>query len=262
MFANTPFNVILHDEQRIYPEEGDIPKILYENHDSVIGGHGGIKKTYYRIINKYHWPKMLHDITSYIKNCSKCQINKISRHPTKMPMVITDTPERFNDKIGMDIVGPFTITERRNQYLLTIQDCLTKLMLAIPLKDCKTQTVIDAFLKNYVCYYGIPKNILTDRGTNFTSNLMKEFEKQIGITHVLTTAFHPESNGSLERSHQVLKDFLRNMCNEDKDNWDEMISFAVLNHNISNYESTQKTTYELVFGRTARDVSKFCKKNP
>jgi Integrase core domain. len=56
---------------------------------------------------------------------------------------------------------------------------------------------------------------------------MKEFEKQIGITHVLTTAFHPESNGSLERSHQVLKDFLRNMCNEDKDNWDEMISFAV-----------------------------------
>lgn len=260
-FRNSRIAIFLHDKRRTIPTDEEIPRILEENHDSLIGGHGGIKKTYYRIAENYFWESLRKDVENYVKNCVTCQRNKVSRNPTKMPLVITDTPNKFNTKIAMDICGPLPLTARNNRYVLTLQDQLTKYFVAVPLRNFTAATVINEFLKHWVSYFGVPQNILTDKGTNFTSDLMKNFEKMLGIKQITTTSFHPQSNGSLERSHQVLKDFLRHFCNENANNWDEVIHFATLYYNTSKHEGTNFSPCELVFGENARDVSSVKKRH-
>ena len=124
-------------------------------------------------------------------------------------MVITDTPGTAFDKIAMDIVGPLQRTIRDNEYILTIRDQLTKYCVAIPLPDATATTIADALVKRFICVFGPPKAILTDQGQNFLSGLMKRVAARFRNKKVRTTAFHPQSNGSLERSHHALGEYLK-----------------------------------------------------
>ena len=95
--------------------------------------------------------------------------------------------------------------------------------------------------------------ILTDQGRNFLSNLMKKkkIAKRFKIKQIKTTAFHPQSNGSLERSHHALGEFLKQYSEEDNE-WDQWVDIAMLNYNTCVQESTKHTPFEVVFGRLAR----------
>jgi len=104
----------------------DIMSVLKQFHDSPLGGHQGISKTFHRIRRQYKWTGMLKQIKDYVKSCSKCQANKSSRND-KLPMVITDTAHRPFDKVFMVIVGPVPISCRINKYILTFQDDFFKI---------------------------------------------------------------------------------------------------------------------------------------
>ena len=109
----------------------------------------------------------------------------------------------------MDIVGKLPITSAQNQYILTIQDNFTKYSLAIPLPNHQAGTIADSFVKKFICIYGSPKAVVTDQGADFLSNLMRKMAKRFRIRQFKTTAYRPQSNGSLERSHHVLKEYLK-----------------------------------------------------
>lgn len=130
-------------------------------------------------------------------------------------MIITDTPGATFDKVAMDIMGPLPITIEGNQYILTIQDLLTKYSVAVPLKEATSLSIADAITKHFICIYGAPKAILTDQGTNFLSALMRSLTKKFNIQHFKTTAYHPQSNGLIERSHHVLMEYLKTQVNEE-----------------------------------------------
>lgn len=100
---------------------------------------------------------MKKDVMIYIRSCADCQLRKLVRTKTKNPLIITDTAPHPFDKVSMDIVGPLPQTRRGNQYILTIQDHLTKYSLAIPLKKLNAPHVADAFVKKFICYFGSPK---------------------------------------------------------------------------------------------------------
>lgn len=72
------------------------------------------------------------------------------------------------------------------------------------------------------------------------------------VKHKFTSPDHPQSNGSLERTHLTLKDYFKCNVNKDQNNWDKFLNFAIYNYNTSIYKSTQKTRYELVFGQRAK----------
>jgi len=154
----------------------------------------------------------------------------------------------------MDIVGPIPETSTGNSDILTIQDHLTKFSLAIPLKSITAVNLADALLKYFICIFGAPKTILTDQGTNFMSNLMKRFTKQFKIKQIKTTAFYPQANGALERSHIILIEYLKQYVNKFTE-WDELLEYATFSYNTSTHESTGYTLYELVFGKIARQLS-------
>ena len=70
----------------------------------------------------------------------------------------------YLEKIAMDLVGPLKPTENGNEYILTIQDQLSKFCLAVPLSNTLSTTIADAFIKKFICIFGAPKVILTDQG--------------------------------------------------------------------------------------------------
>jgi len=124
-------------------------------------------------------------------------------------MIITDIPGSSFDKVAMDIVRLLPKTEKGNEYILTLQDQSTKFCMGIPLPDQTSKTIAEAFVDKFICVLGAPKTILTDQRTNFISELMKKIAKLFRIRTFRTTAFHPQSNGSLEKSHHALGEYLK-----------------------------------------------------
>ena len=165
-------------------------------------------------------------------------------------MVLTDTPAAAFEKISMDIMSPLPKTRNGNMYILIIQDLLTKYSLAIP-KQITAVDVANAFINELTCVYGAPKALLTDQSSNFMSALMRAITKKFRISQCKTIAYHSQSNGSIERSHHVLWEYLKQYVDKKRE-WDELLKLAAFSYNTSVHESTKFPPYELVFGRTAR----------
>jgi hypothetical protein len=223
-------------------------RILQENHDSVFGGHRGMNKTYEAIKRHYQWPHMKEEVENYVKRCTKCQLNKTLRPKCRAPMEITTTAKKPFERCALDVVGPLTETEAGNKYILTFQDDLSKYLVAVPVPQQDAETIARAFVLNIVLKFGAPAQILTDQGSNFLSNLFKSICKLLRIKKIQTTAFHPASNGGLERSHRVLAEYLRHYVSEDQRTWDEFIPYATYVYNTTVHNSTMFTPFELVYG--------------
>lgn len=197
---------------------------------------------------------MKHEIQEFIQHCRGCQLKKLVRIKTKQPMVLTDTPGAAFDKISMDIVGPLPETKKGNCHILTMQDLLTKYSLAVPLQGTTSVDICDAFAKSFIARFGAPKMLLTDQGANFCSSLMRNLARKFRIKQFRTTAYHPQTNGSIERSHHVLTEYLKQYIDRQHD-WDEFLEMAMFSYNTSQHEGTGFTPHELVFGKPARQPS-------
>jgi len=123
-------------------------------------------------------------------------------------MEITTTARHLFERCALDIVGPMTETMSGNKYVLTCQDELSKFLVAIPIPQQDAETVAREFVWNIILKFGAPAQILADQGSNFLSDLFKSTCKLLRIKKIQTTAFHPKSNGSLERSHRVLTEYV------------------------------------------------------
>ena len=99
--------------------------------------------------------------------------------------------------------------------------------------------------------YGTPRIIQTDQGANFISEVFKNTCRILGIKKIQSTAFHPESQGSIERSHRVLAEYLRHYVKEDQTNWDQWVPFATYVYNTTEHTATKFTPYELLFGHSS-----------
>lgn len=93
--------------------------------------------------------------------------------------------------------------------------------------------------------------LLTDQGADFTSKLLKEVSNLFKIKQIQTTAYHPQSNGALERSHATLADYLKHFINDKQTDWDDWINFAMFTYNTTPHTSTKFTPFELIFGEKA-----------
>lgn len=236
-----------------------IESIIKMFHNSKIGGHMGISKTLQRISQYYKWKGMYRQVKNFIKKCSDCQRLKSSKNP-KAPLEITTTAINPFQKIYLDIVGPLEVTHNGNKYLLTAQCELSKYLLAIPISNAEANTVAHAFASNIVCIFGSPQTIVTDQGTNFMSNVFKETAKILKIVKLNCSAYHPESNGSLERSHKVIGDYLRVFASKDPKIWDTLAPFATYSYNTAIHSATNYSPFELVFGRTPEFPTKLSNK--
>lgn len=176
--------------------------------------HPGRKRTFELIRSRYVWPFMEKDIRKWTTECLQCQRSKVLRHTKQLGHFSLPVNDRFQ-AIHLDIVGPLPPSQTLDgtlsphRYLVTIIDRATRWMEAIPTSSITARSVADAILTHWIARYGVPLYLVTDRGRQFESELFSELSKVIGFHRLRTTAYHPQSNGMVERMHRTLKTSLK-----------------------------------------------------
>lgn len=224
--------------------------ILNDFHLLPTSGHAGVNRMLNNIKRHYFWPGLSNDVKQFVKNCQQCQYHKHSNKHIRQPLTITSTAHSSFEKISLDIMGPLDVDDYNNKYVLTLQCDLTKFVEAYPLPSKDTVTVAQSFTNNFLLRYGIPKEILTDQGTEFMSSVMSEICSLLNIKKLNSTAYHHETVGALENTHKTLGAFLRIQCNNNKHNWSTWIPYWCFSFNTTVHSETKYTPFELVFGKT------------
>ena len=224
------------------------PTVLRELHDSPTGGHFGVKKTLYKVQQRFFWYQMRQDVEHWCNVCDICAARKM---PIKKPR---SAMKQYNvgaplERVGIDIMGPFPCSKQGNKYILMIADYFTKWLVAIPIKNQEATTVADKFIERFVSVFGVPLQIHSDQGRNFESLVFKEMCRILGSEKTRTTPMRPQSDGLVERANRTLQNMLSAFVSENQDNWDEYLHILTVAYNTAKHESTGFSPSMMMYGR-------------
>jgi transposase InsO family protein len=170
--------------------------------------HPGARATRHLVSSRFVWPGLASDISQWCKDCQFCQRAKPSPRPKSAVQPIAVPIQRFSH-VHVDLVGPLPSSADGFAYLLTAIDRSTHWAEAIPLKATSATDCAEAFISGWVARFGVPATLTSDRGVQFTSSFWSAVMSRLGVRHNTTTAFHPQSNGMVERFHRRLKEALK-----------------------------------------------------
>lgn len=216
-----------------------------------LSGHPAVDRTVANVVQDFWFPGLRRYVRQHIRMCFECLLAKNPRG--KQPGLLHSIPlgQRPFGTVHMDHVGPFiTLTIEGNKYILAILDNFTKYIVLYAVKSTKAEPMVSC-VKDFVKKYGLPRRIITDRGTCFTSGLFEEYCAAQGVQLVLTSSRHPQANGQVERAHSVVMAMLIGR-NDGAEEWDSVL-FEVQNK-INNSESkvTNRTPFEMLHGYRPR----------
>ena len=226
--------------------------ILQLAHDLPMAGHLGVARTRDRITTSFYWPGIDMDVRRYCMSCDACQRTmsrgKLRKAPLQELPVVT---EPFS-QVAVDIIGPITPTSSSgNRYVLTLIDYATRYAEAAAIPRWDTTTVAEALYEMW-SRLGIPDTVISDRGTQFTSDLMQEIFRLLGIKGVTTTPYHAQANGLVERFNGTLKAMIQKLCIEQPEEWDRLLPAMLFAYREVPQESTHFSPFELLYGRTVK----------
>ena len=228
-------------------------KLLLLAHDSPHGGHMGVKKTWEKINRHYTWPNMRKDVENWVSECVICQRSTIRRHkPYGLLQPIPPADEPFQ-QVTMDFITDLPESEwgkEKYDAILVIIDRFTKHATYIRARKTTNAAELARLYTHYILRpFGVPKTIISDRGTVFTSNSWKEFQEALDTEVRWSTAYHPQTDGQTERQNQTLEQYLRCFCNFEQDNWACLLDAAEFAYNDSYNETTKRTPFQALRGR-------------
>lgn len=153
------------------------------------------------------------------------------------------------DFVGMDLLGPLRKTTRGNEYLLVITDRFSKYTKTVPLSSIKVQPVAKAFCDHWVYDFGPPRYVLSDNGKQFASKFFVAVCNTLRIRNLVTSAYHPQTNGQTERFNRTILAGLRHFIAEDQRDWDEFSGALTYAYNTTVHRSTGLAPVYLVLTR-------------
>ena len=231
--GNEQFKEYLIKNNKLYIRQKDkilrvIPRYELEEimrlyHDHETAAHFGKETTYDKVKNKYYWPTIKKDVETYVKTCDQCQ--RRGKRTTKNELHSIKISRPFQ-RVGIDIVGPLPLTDKRNKYIITAMDYLTKWPEARAIKMANAEEVLDFIYEDIICRHGCPQKILTDRGSHFNNQIITKMMEKFKIIHNFSTPYHPKTNGLIERFNKTICEAIAK-SGEIK-NWDEKIAPTLL----------------------------------
>ena len=188
--------------------------------------HAGPRPTQRAIADRYVWHGLKRDIRRWCRECQSCQAAKVHRH-IRAPLSHRSQPTGRFHSIHVDLVGPLPPSEGMT-YLFTIIDRFTRWPEVIPLPDAKTPTCTNALIRGWISRFGVPADITSDRGPQFTSSLWSNLNKMLGIAN-------PSGWMSAACFTEFIKHFIKHTkCSKDRpaililDNRDSHISIEII----------------------------------
>ena len=208
-------------------------------------GHPGVDSTRKAITDKFVWPNIRQDVSKWARECLPCQQAKVQRHVVPPISEFIVPPKRFQH-LHIDLVSmPYS---NGFNHLLTIVDRFSRWPAAIPIADINAETVVDAFTHGWIANYGVPEVVTSDRGSQFSSAIFTQLLKNWGVKHIMTTAYHPEANGMVERLHRRLKESLIALGRGERHEWFWKLPMSLLALRTTVKPDLGASPSELVFG--------------
>jgi hypothetical protein len=153
----------------------------------------------------------------------------------------------------MDFIVGLPRTRTGYDSIWVVVDCLTKAAHFIPVKTTYNSAVLaKLYMARIVCLHGVPKKIVSDRGTQFTSHFLQQLHEALGMHLKFSSAYHPQTDGQTKRTNQILEDMLRACALQGKIGWDKRLPYAEFSYNNSYQASLKMSPFEALYGRNCR----------
>lgn len=227
-------------------EEGQY--VIQEIHEGNCGSHQASST----IIRKakllgYFWPTMKEDAASYVQTCHQCQIHGEKSHVPHAPQKSLMTGWPFSTW-GIDIAGPMPEAVWKKKFVIVAIDHFSKWVEAIAVSTITPEKVIDFVWDHIVTRYGVPNDIISDNGSQFTSEKFRKFCEGLKIRNRFSSVAHPQTNGQTERMNKTLGDGLRKRLTEKKGAWPEELNNILWSYRTTPCRPTGETPFSLVYG--------------
>jgi len=235
------------------PEDAALrSELMRIHHDDPMAGHFGPAKTSALLNRKYWWPELNADVKEHVDTCGVCQRTRTQRHRPYGELQSLPLPNGPFEELTMDFIvdlPPSTFEEKVYDSILVFVDRYTKVTRYLPCnKTCTAVQLTDLFIKEIVSKYGVPKGIVSDRGSVFTSAYWSSFCHETQVKRRLSTAFHPQTDGQTERQNQTLEQYLRCYCCEQQDDWASLLPLAEFASNNSKSATLGVSPYYALMG--------------
>jgi transposase InsO family protein len=231
----------------------DLPAVkatlMKEFHDSLVSGHYGVDKTYDRLAHFCYWPNMRKSVKHYVESCHICQESKTrttKEYGLLQPLPIPDRPWTH---IAMDLVTHLPRSKSGCDAVVVFVDRFSKAAIFVPChSSASASDVARLFFQHVFKRHGLPKSIVSDRDTRFTSLFWTSLFSCLGTSLDMSTAYHQQTDGQSEKTIQTLEQYLRAYTCKAQDDWDELICHAEFAYNSAKSSSTEMSPFEAMYG--------------
>ncbi len=219
--------------------------------------HYGTSKTYQDLAKDTFWPGQWQQTKKFVEQCDNCQRNK---QPTQKPPGIAQmiqVPERPWQSIGMDVLGPLPLSSGYTHALVVVDRFSSSVRIAPLTTNFTARDVCDALLKKVYCYYGMPMEIISDRGSQFVSNFSTALHEAFDVQLLPSTAFHQQTNGSAERTIKTVTQMLRSYVNNKQTDWVDQLWRTEYAINNAPTEAYKTTPIEICQGQIVKTIENY-----
>ncbi len=224
-------------------------EIVEAYHDDVYaGGHLGFAKTLDKIKRHYYWPGMWVEVKHWCRTCVPCAMRKDPPAKVRAPLVPLPVVGAF-DRLAVDCLGPLPLTESGNRHIVIFSDYLTRWPEAFCTPDTKATTIARLLVDEVISRHGAPRQLLSDQGQNFLSKLVAEICDLFQTRKVNTTAYHPSTDGLVERFNRTLLAMLACFVSSHQRDWDRLVSLVLFAYRCSTHASVGDSPFFLLYGR-------------
>jgi hypothetical protein len=246
--ALSPEGELLFRGRRWVPDSEELrTRLIQETHDSMLGGHPGREGTIALMVRQFHWPKMMSDIRKFIRNCDTCSRNKAWRDKYRGFLKPLPIPSQIWREISMDFITELPLSNGCTN-LMVITCRLSKGVILEGLKEITAEAVAERFIRCFYRHHGFPRAIVSDRGVQFVGDMWTRVCRLLRVVRRISTAFHPETDGSTERMNQQVETYLRVFINYAQDDWEPVLAVAQLSINNREAASTGVSPFFLTHG--------------
>jgi len=232
---------------KIVVPEGMYSMIAEYYHSPSYHGHLGIKKTIARIAKTFTWTGIFLYVKQFVRSCHLCQLSKPAQN-LNIGLMASQPPKTVFERLHIDLFGPLTRSRRGNVYALIAVDTFSKFVMLTPLRTATSDTVIAALTEKIFSHHGLPKTIISDHGSQFSSHKFHAFVFSLGITHVMTSVARPQGNMS-ERVNLNLKFALKIYHSMTQNKWDENLAYLQMAFNSAIHDSIERSPSSVFLGR-------------
>ncbi|GJW80891.1 reverse transcriptase domain-containing protein [Tanacetum coccineum] len=223
-------------------------EILAHYHSGLTGGHHSANVTTKKVYEAgFYWPSVFKDANEYVRRCDACQRSGNISSRNEMPQNNIQVCEVF-DVWGIDFMGPFP-QSKGNKYILVPVDYVSKWVKAqtLPTNDAR---VVVKFLRSLLARFGVPKALISDRGTHFCNSQLEKALQRYGMTHKLSMVYHPQSNVQTEVTNKAIKCILERSMGYNPKGWSKKHNAALWAFRMAYKTPIGCTPFRLVYGKS------------